>query len=479
MKNLAVQFIGDSHCAAVTDATGAAVMIPDADSRREFRPSEVALESDGFGVGMAAVKASLAGLSSPPCLFRPADLQGFREPVVSAGALTLSSEGVLALLLRKAIADAQPLGPSFDKIVLALDHQGPAHQIAALEAFLSDVLEIPTVIHETRRALDGLLRNRMATSGGRTQLALAVLDDKILVGKAIGDSIRSIQLPNQDGLGKIRRHLLLGLASDKLSSAWSRHRLWSDFIQWYTAQQIAPEGTREPFLPHLVDHDFQRSAITTQAITRTLQRVFSAAAAGLSGAAQGLQPGADLQLLGDASIRLGLREALTPLIHSLGLRVVSLSLDRLALSMAEQEICIDRPGRTTASFGLLVRDRQEAEKEFRVVVGPGTSLPATGQALFSAGTPGQRRLKFDLALEREGSRPTLLRQIFLEHKGAANGIRSIEIRFRINESQHVRLEAVDAQSREPLAFVESRMPGEHGQVLAGPEMIASLPLAGV
>jgi len=263
------------------------------------------------------------------------------------------------------------------------------------------------------------------------------------------------------------------------ASAWSRYRLWADFVAWYEQQRSTPVGARELFLPHLVDRRLPPGAISFRNAESVAEALFGPVSAAVAGAADAIPLGTDLHIIGDDALRMGIRERMNSVIQQRSLRVPPSRADRLVMALAQHGVDLDVPRCSTARFGLLVRDRPNVEKRMRALLESGVSLPAVGQSRLEVGTNGQRRFKCDIAIERDGSPPELLKQLFFEQKGVNQDIRGIDVRFQVDALQNVRVDAVDSQSRESLSFVESRIPSQDGQFVMGPELIARIPLAGV
>lgn len=479
MSHLAIIISGHTHLAAFTDPSGAPVSVLDPDSRRETRPNDLAFDSQGYWGGFAAVKASLAGIASSAYAFRADDLRGFGDAVISLQEGNLSAEGALALLLRKAVADARPLGGVIKAVSVAMFCPLPLESRARLSFFLSDVLDVPVVLKEPTSALECYLRASQHDNAGRSQLAVAILRDAVMVGKVHSADLKVITLNEVKGLAVIDSALSMNALGGLSASAWSRYRLWADFVAWYEQQRSTPVGARELFLPYLVDRRLPPGAISFRKAESVAETLFGPLSAAVAGAADAIPPGTDLHIIGEDALRMGIRERLNSVIQQRSLRVPPSRADRLVMALAQHGVDLDAPRCSTARFGLLVRDRPNPEKRMRALLESGVSLPAVGQSRLEVGANGQRRFKCDIAIERDGSSPELLKQLFFEHKGVSQDIRGIDVRFQVDALQNVRVDAVDSQSREPLSFVESRIPSQDGQFVMGPELIARIPLAGV
>jgi hypothetical protein len=458
------------------------VVVPDPDLGCEARANDIRLTAGRAWVGSAAWRAELAEVPGVSYLFRARDLENFGSAVASSEGLTLSSEAVLAILLRKAIVDSRQVSIRVTRLVVSLDwEQSPGEEaLWRLAQFLSEVLELRVRLTTTEGAIESFLRRRADEPGaaghGSSSGLLAMLEDQVWVARIARGSMGAAKLHGPAGLSPLRDSLFETCAGVVRVPSWSKHRVWRDFLTWHAGLGQAGE-VAEAFRPYRIDRRFRRRAWTAPLACSALRASFATAVAGALGAMADFPAGADLWLVGDDAVKLGLRQAIEPR-RQTTMSIKTQPLVRLAMAMAEMQqdpadLADER--HALANYGVLVRGTQSGPKQLQTLVGKGDTFPASGEMMLSGLSAQQRRFKIDLAVQREGSAPTLLRHVYFEPK-QVSAVDGLQVTLRIDGSHRLLVAAIDPRTGEPLLLVNSAIPSREGAGLAGPESVARLAL---
>lgn len=439
---------------------------------REARASDVYLSEGRVWTGSAAWRAELAGLPGRNYVFRAADLEDFGSAVTTTDEAEFSSEAALALLLRKVVADARPIGQPAHRVVVSLDDDGFQRNASGLEQFLSEVLSLPVRVVSMTWAFESFLLRRVERAG-RAGL-LAVLEDQAWVAKMAAGKMKATQVPSHRGLAPLREEL--EDCGQKRSSipVWSTQRMWREFVAWHSSLGPALDPAAPAFWPHVIDRRFRRRAVVPLVAHAASRAAFATAVAGALGAMNDLPSGTDLWLVGDDALKLGLRESIEPR-RQTTLSLKTQGLARVAMAMAETEVEDSESTETLASYGVLIRNSQGGPKQLHTLVRKGCALPAVGDVSMAGVRGAQRRFKIDVAVQFDNEAPRILRHVYFEHRSPST-VGEIRLNLKVDHTNGVHLHAVEQQTRESLRFVGSTIPAKDGTALAGPELVARLSL---
>lgn len=475
MSTLAVVMLGESHCAAVTERHGsAAFALPDPAAGADLRPSALLIDADACWAGGAAVTAALAGSGGPPAHLR-ADALWSAHAHGEVGGLSLTAQGLFALLLRRAIGECLSHGVQCQRVVVVLDAAAsPAHALE-LERYLCDALGVPAKVRSLAWAMESVLRSRRDAGGSERLALLAVLDDQALLGRIDRDGASVEALAPGSPLDALCRRLAESASAATEVPAWSRQRVWKEFLRWSETEGARGSGDAELFMPHLVDRRICRRALAHPAIDAELadhfERLLDAAEASLARGA------GELCLLGDASLKLGLRAAVARRPWSSAWRITTVRAQQLAIAAALGDGASPGGGVAERRVGILLRPRPGADKQFHMLVDAGTPLPASGRKVLTGGQPDQRLFKVDLATQGDDGAPTLMRRLEFARKVDTGAVPSIELRLVVGPGQATRVEMVDSRTKEPLDLVSSVIPVDGSPSSCGPEQVARIPIA--
>ncbi len=471
---LAVVFTGSAHYAAHASTGGVAAAIAESETQRTTRTNDVVIESDRVWIGASARRAELAGVPGESYSFRAEHLTDFGS--VAVGRRTppgLSSECVLALLLRGAMLDAKHAGHRTQQMVVALDHsEDEASQATRrLEQFLSEVLAVRVRIVRFESAIKCFLGRRGQDNGACGLLAVG---DHAWVARMREGKVKVVRVAASAGLRPLREAVQAQAVEGTSPPLWARHRVWKEFVAWHASSGRMPDAPA--FLPHLIDRRFRRQAISPTTAYGASRAVFAGAVAGALAAMDELPPGTELLLVGDDAVELGLRNAIEPRRQDL-LRVRTQGFARIAAAVAEEYRADPAPLKTEENYGVLVRDAGNAPKRLHVLVAAGSQLPTEASLVLSGLSGKQRRFKVDLAAQCDQQDPRLLRHVYFE-SGSEGVVNQIRLTLRADADHRIALQAVDPDRMEPLLVVESEVPLRDGSKAPGPDAIARLAFAG-
>jgi hypothetical protein len=471
---LAVVFSGSAHYAAHAGTNGVAAAIAEPETQRTARTNDVVIEIDRVWIGASARRAELAGVRGESYSFRAEHLTDFGSLAVGRQIPPgLSSECVLALLLRGVMLDAKHAGHRTQQIVVALDYSEDEASPAAgrLEQFLSEVLSVRVRIVRFESAIECFLSRRGEDSGA---CGLLAVDDHAWVARMREGQFKVMRIAACAGLRPLREAVQAQAAEGATTPSWSRHRVWREFVAWHASTGRTPDAPA--FLPHLIDRRFRRQAISPGTAHGVSRAVFASAVAGALAAMDELPPGAELLLIGDDAIDLGLRNTIEPRRQD-SLRIRAHGFVRIAAALAETYRTDLAPLKTEESYGVLIRDTGDAPKRLHVLVAAGSQLPTEASLLLSGLSGKQRRFKVDLAAQRGHHAPRLLRHVYFEC-GSEVVVNQIRLTLRADADHRITLEAVDSDRMEPLLVAESEIPLRDGSMAPGPDAVARLAFAG-
>jgi hypothetical protein len=474
---LGVLFSGGFHYAALTNDRNMAVIVPDPHTGREARANDIRLGARQVWVGSAAWRAELAAVPGVSYQFCARDLADFGCAVATDEGLVLSSESALALLLRKAIFDSRHVGLRVSRLVVSLDLDDslPTSRLRRLEQFFTEVVALRVRVMPTHGAIESFLHRRVGHLGSAGLLAM--LQDQVWVGKMAAGTITAARIPSHASLSPLRNAFMETGKGAGGVPAWSKHRVWQEFVTWHSGLARGPDAAEAAFCPYQIDRRFRRQAFTPRVAQSALRAAFATAVAGALGGMADLPAGSDLWLLGDDALELGLRDAIEPPRRQTGMTVKAQGLARVAMAMAEMQTGQVDERHSVASHGVLVRSAHDSPKELKTLVMKGDELPAAGEMTLSGLRGEQRRFKIDVAAQHEGHPPVVLRHVYFEPKqgGAVTGL---NLTLQMDDMHRLLVNALDQRTREPLLLVDSSIPCRDGTLLSGPESLARLVMVG-
>lgn len=474
ISTLAVVFSGPAHYAAHAGTNGVAATIAEPETQRTARANEVVIDTDRVWIGASARRAELAGVPGEAYSFLAEHLTDFGSVAVGRRKPPgLSSECVLALLLRGAMLDAKHAGRRTQQIVVALDYPEDTASPAArrLEQFLSEVLSVRTRIVRFESALECLLGRRGVDVGA---CGLLAVDDRAWVARMAAGKVKVVRIATCAGLRPLREAVQAQAAEGATIPSWSKYRVWEEFVAWHASSGRTPDAPA--FLPHLIDRRFRRQAISPSTAHGASRAVFASAVAGAMAAMDELPPSAELLLAGNDAVELGLRNAIEPRRQD-SLRIRTQGFVRIAAAVAETHRADPASFKTQESFGVLIRDAGDAPKRLHVLVPAGSQLPTEASLLLSGLSGKQRRFRVDLAAQLDHQAPRLLRHVYFEC-GTESMVNQIRLTLRADADHRITLQAVDLDRMEPLLVAESEIPLRDGGMAPGPDAIARLAFAG-
>jgi hypothetical protein len=400
-----------------------------------------------------------------PACFRPSQLSDFTDQVLKFNDVILSSEGLLALLLRRVLGHARLVGAQSERVIVVLDTTIDDPSRARLQGFLIEVLSLPITVVPLEAVLARFLeRGGGVPDGG----LLAVLDDRVLVGRISKAGAKVAKIKDHTGIAAIRSELGAG-------GTWTEVVLWREFLKWYAEAADSALGVM-PFNPSIADARLSGTSIPFSLAAVAVRRSLVPAVAGALAALDD-SPDATLLVVGEDAFKLGLlRHFKTDACRGLQVRQIRLVQIARWITTAGSIFASEDPA--PYGLGVLLPTSQGRPAFFRSLVPSDATRPAQATQIVVGERDAARRFRIELACSDATRRVEPLRMLFFAPgKVTGHEAEDLEVRVRVAANGKVRVDAVHRQSGSPLVLVDSRIVNGQGVEVTGPERLAELPLS--
>jgi hypothetical protein len=332
---------------------------------------------------------------------------------------------------------------------------------------LSDYLGLDVACITTKEALTQFARAAGHGQATRANVVAAMLEDALLLDPVPGWYKGADGGRQRHGLYGLR-DVLFSIAKADGVDAWSRSRLWYEFLAWQKGVGLPGGADLSAFDPSAIDPRLAPVSIWADwaqrqvaALTDEISRVL---VAGLVGG--------DLLLLVDDDLQWACQHALREKTQAAGVAIVPMTPDQIVRQIARE------PGKSSAPAvpRLAVRLIESGEPAPLAITLPHLvgQPPQSVSIVLEGRIAGQQNFELEL-LRAEGAMSAgVLRRLRFLARLPMLDVPRLRLHIDTRSGSALRCVLKDERNGELLRLVDSMVPCEDGSMLSGPEMLSGI-----